>query len=257
MTDKVFPSSKPTSNVTNDAAAPTTNGAATNPSFPANKDQLYKATRPAYRPTPYHDRRRRSCCCSCFLWTTLVLIILLVLVAITGGVLYVLYRPHRPSFSVSSLQVSQFNLTSSSKLTSKFNLTVTTRNPNKKITFYYNPITVLITSNGVNIGAGSIPAFTHGTKNTTTLTSVLTSTSQSVDGSSLNLKNKKSLPLKMQLDTKVKVKIGGMKTKKVGIRVTCSGLKASVPAGKSPTVASTADAKCKVDLRIKIWKWTV
>lgn len=118
---------------------------------------------------------------------------------------------------------------------------------------FYNPITVLITSNGVNVGTGSIPAFTHGTKNITTLRTTLTSTGESVDGPKLNLK-KKSLPLKIQLDTKVKVKIGGMKTKKIRIRVNCRGIKATLPAGKT---ATTADAKCKMDIRIKIWKWTV
>lgn len=72
-----------------------------------------------------------------------------------------------------------------------------------------------------------------------------------------NLKNKNSLPLKIQLDTKVKVKIGGMKTKKVGVRVKCDGIKATVPTGKTATAATTSKVKCKVDLRFKIWRWTI
>lgn len=114
---------------------------------------------------------------------------------------------------------------------------------------------MIITSNGVNLGDGEFPAFSHGGKNTTVLRATLTSGGESVDGTVL--KGKKSLPLRIQLDTKVKVKISGMKSKKVGIRVNCSGIKANLPTGKSPTVAATANAKCKVDLRIKIWKWTV
>lgn len=114
---------------------------------------------------------------------------------------------------------------------------------------------MLITSNEVNLGAGEFPAFSHGGKNTTVLRATLTNGGESVDGAVL--KGKKSLPLRIELDTKVKVKIGGMKSKKVGIRVKCDGIKANLPTGKSPTVAATANAKCKVDLRIKIWKWTV
>ncbi|KAK3018681.1 hypothetical protein RJ639_003112 [Escallonia herrerae] len=251
MTDRVYPSSKP---ATNGAAA------GTNPSFPATKAQLYNATRPAYRPQP-PPRRRRSCCCSCCLWTTLFILLLLLLAAIAGAVLWVLYRPHRPSFSVSSLQISQLNLTSSSQLTTKFNLTLTARNPNKKIIFFYDPVAVSVYSDGVDLGDGSLPSFTHGKKNTTTLRTTVQTTSQSVDSTTAtalrsDLKNKSNLPLKIRLDTKVKVKVGGLKTKKVKVRIVCGGIKAAVPTGKAAAKATTADAKCKVDLRIKIWKWT-
>ncbi|KAL8122849.1 NDR1/HIN1-like protein 6 [Apium graveolens] len=250
MTERVFPS-KP-STTTNGVATKTTTA---NPQFPATKAQIYNANRPAYRPQPYHDRRRRSFCCSCFLWTTLVLIILIVLAAATAGVLYLLYRPHRPSYTLTSLKINEFNLSKSSHITSKITLIVTSRNPNKKITFIYNPIKVIITSNEVNLGTGEFPAFSHGGKNTTVLRATASSGGESVDGAVL--KGKKSLPLQIELDTKVKVKIGGMKSKKVGIRVNCSRIKANLPTGKSPSVAATANAKCKVDLRIKIWKWTV
>ena len=251
MTDRVYPSAKPT------------NGAAAlvgNPSFPATKAQLYNASRPAYRPQPPR-RSRRSCFCACCLWTTLTVLLLLLLAAVAGAVLWVLYRPHRPNFTLSSLQISQFNLTSSSKLTSKFNLTIVARNPNKKLKFFYDPIGVSITASGVPLGDGSIPAFVHFTKNTTTLRTIISSTGESVDSTQISilksdLKNKKSLPLKIQLDTKVRVKIGGFKTKKVRVRVRCDGVNAAVPTGKTPSTASTANAKCKVDLRIKIWKWT-
>ena len=60
------------------------------------------------------------------------------------------------------------------------------------------------------------------------------------------------MPLHIELDTKVKVR-----SKKVGIRVKCSRIKANLPTGKSLTVALMANAKCDMDPRIKIWKWTV
>lgn len=71
------------------------------------------------------------------------------------------------------------------------------------------------------------------------------------------LKSKNGLPLKIKLDTKVKVKAGGwLKTPKIGIRVSCDGIRATPPAGKTAATVSTSKAKCKVDVRIKIWKWT-
>ena len=54
------------------------------------------------------------------------------------------------------------------------------------------------------------------------------------------------------MDTKVKIKMGGFKSSKVGVRVTCNGIQAGLPKGESPTVASTSSSKCEVDLRIRI-----
>lgn len=258
MADRVYPAAKPAA--ANGTAAPAVNGGA-NPAFPANKAQLYNATRPTYRPQPPPRRKhRRSCCCCCCLWTTFFIITIVLLAAIAGAIFWVLYRPQRPSFSVSSLQVSQFNLTST-KLVSKFNLTVIARKPNKKVTFFYDPINISFSSDDVDIGSGSLPALTHGTKNVTTLKTVVSNSGQNLDDSAVSalrskLKNKKTLPLEIQLDTKVKVKVGSLKTKKVGIRVKCNGIKITVPTGKSPTKATTSDVKCNVDLRVKIWKWT-
>ncbi|KAI3759759.1 hypothetical protein L6452_07800 [Arctium lappa] len=252
MADKIYPASKPP------GAAPVSAAPSANPNFPASKANLYNATRPVYRPQP--RRSRRSCCCSCCLWITFTIMLLIVIAAIAGGIAYVFYRPHRPTFSVSSLHVSQLNLTSSNKLTTRFNFTITARNPNKKIVFYYDPVSISFDSNGVDVGDGSIPAFTMEKKNTTALRTIVSVSGQTVDENSdlkSDLKKKKSLPLKIQLDTKVKAKIGSLKTKKVPIRVTCEGIKAAAPTGKTATTATTSDAKCKVDLRIKIWKWTI
>lgn len=256
MTDRVYPSAKP--NTANGTAA----AAAGNGAFPATKAQLYGATRPAYRPQPHHRRRNgRSCCCSCFLWLILLVILLLLIVAIAGAVFYVLYRPHRPAFSVSGLKLSYLNVTSSSTLNSKFDLNITATNPNKKLVFIYSPITISILSNDVDIGDGTVPSFVHGKKNTTLLKAAITSSGRALDSASVSglktdMKSKNGLPLKIKLDTKVKAKMGGFKTPKIGIRVSCEGISATLPTGKTAATASTAGAKCKVDVRVKIWKWT-
>ncbi|KAL2516352.1 Late embryogenesis abundant (LEA) hydroxyproline-rich glycoprotein family [Forsythia ovata] len=256
MTDRVYPSAKPTVN----GAAPAANGGS-NPTLSATKAQLYNNPRPMYRPQPPPRRRyRRGFCCSCCLCTTLLIIIILLLAAIAGAVFWVLYRPHRPSFSISSLQLSKFNFTDTS-LASTFNLTLIARNLNKKIVFSYEPIAVKIFSGDISVGDGSLPGFTQATKNITTVKAVISSSSPFPDGTDIsalksNLKNK-NLPLKLTLDTRVEFKIGKLKTKKFRVRVNCDGIKISLPTGKSPTTATTANVKCKVDPRFKIIKWTV
>ncbi|XP_073134154.1 NDR1/HIN1-like protein 13 [Henckelia pumila] len=258
MAERVYPSAKPAANGA--ATGSATNGTAA-PTFPTNKAQLYNATRPAYRPQPPPRRSKRSICCACCLWTTVAILILLLLAGIAGVVFYVIYRPHRPSFSVTSLQLSKFNLTDTT-VTAAFNFTLVARNPNKKITFFYDPISVEILSGDISIGSGSFPAFTHGTENTTNLRSVISSSAAPIpDGTDISplkssLKNK-NLPLKIQLDSKVKAKVGKLKTKKLNIRVVCDGIKVAPPSGNSTAAATTSKVKCKVDPRVKIIKWTV
>ncbi|KAE8659559.1 chaperonin CPN60-like 2 [Hibiscus syriacus] len=257
MADKVYPSSKQATNGTAPAAA-----TATNPSFPATKAQLYGASRPPYSPQPNRHRYRRSCCCSCCIWTTTAILVLVLLAAIVGAILYVLYRPHRPTFTVSSLKVSTLNITSASHLITNINLNVEAKNPNKKLVYIYDPTAISITTNDdIDIGDGSFGSFVQGTKNTTLLKAAITSSKQALDDTSagnLNtaLKNKNGMPLKIKLDTKVKAKMGALKTPKLRIRVTCEGIKVTVPKGKTETTASASNAKCKVDLKLKIWKWT-
>ncbi|KAK4361816.1 hypothetical protein RND71_017057 [Anisodus tanguticus] len=257
MADRVYPSSKPAApNGTTTAAGSAFNGGS-NPSFPANKAQLYNPTRPI--PPPRH-KHRRSCCCCCCLFITFFIVTIILLAAIAGAIFWVLYRPKTPSFNVQSLQVTQFNLTSP-KFTSKFNLTVIAHNPNKKISFFYDPININFSSDDVDIGDGSLPAFTHDTKASKTLKGDVASSGKNLEdleisGLRSKLKNKTTLPLVIKLDTKVKVKVGNLKTKKVGIRVKCGGIKISVPTGKSPSKATNENVKCHVDIRIKIWKWT-
>ena len=254
MTDRVYPSAKPAA----------VNGAAANPSFPATKAQLYGATRPTYRPQPHHRRRsKRRCCCTFFFWLILTVLILLLLIGVGGTVFYLLYRPHHPTFTVTSLKLSYLNLTSSSNtLNSRFDITVSATNPNKKILFAYDPTSITILSADIDLGDGTVPGFQHPKKNTTLIKGSILSSGQALQSDEASrlkssMKSKTGLPLKVNLETKVKAKMGNLKTPKVGIRVSCDGIRVSLPSGKKPATASTSNAKCDVDVRFKIWKWTV
>lgn len=266
MTDRVYPSAKP------NGTAPAATATAANPNAAPVKNQMYNPNRVPYRPTPTayhrHNRRRcscRRCFCMCCFWSILIICIILLLAAIAGAIFYVLYHPQRPAFSISSLKISNFNLTTSADdtthLTTKLNLTLSTKNPNKKLIYNYNTISITALSNEVVLANGSFPGFTSSPNNITIIHSTLSMASQVLDVDSVSslksdLKRKAGLPLTILMDTMVVVKMDKLKSKRVGIRVTCEGIHGSTPKGKAPAVASTNNAKCKVDLRIKILKWT-
>ncbi|OEL14970.1 hypothetical protein BAE44_0024013 [Dichanthelium oligosanthes] len=292
MADRVYPAAKPI-NPPPAAAGANGNGGAP-ASFPAPKSQIYQ--RPIYRPqAPAKRRRGRSCRCSfccCFCWALLVVILLALLAAVAGGAFYLLYRPHRPSFTVSSVRLSSLNLTSSATapvLTDAIALTVTARNPNKKIVYLYDDFTLsaATSANALPLGSATVPGFTHEAGNTTVLTATIASTAVTVDPSAASdVKKSGGFSVVLDADTSAGVRVGSLKTKKIGIQVHCEGIKVTPPPppppapkkvkGKNGTVAlapapapsaadtttttaatvSTAAHSCQVRVRVKIWKWT-
>ncbi|KAH0713014.1 hypothetical protein KY289_008973 [Solanum tuberosum] len=183
-----------------------------------------------------------------------MIIVILVLVAIAGTIFYFLYRPQLPSFSISSLKISQFNLTTSpddtTRLATKFNVTLSTKNKNKKVIYIYDPIALKAEStNQIELANGDFPRFTSAPNNVTIIHSTLSIVSQVLDVDSISslksdMKRKSGMPMRILLDTKVVVKMDKLKTNKVGIRVTCDGINGPIPKGKNPSVASITTAKC-------------
>ncbi|KAG5006962.1 hypothetical protein JHK85_025504 [Glycine max] len=134
MTDRVYPSAKPTA----------INGGAANPSFLTTKAQLYSATHPTYCPQPHHRH------------------------GVAGKVFYLLYHRHHPTFIVTPLKISYLNLISSSNtLNSHFDINFSTTNPNKKIFFAYNPTFIVILCDDINVDDNTVPSFQQPKKNTT------------------------------------------------------------------------------------------
>ncbi|TKY64368.1 YLS9 protein [Spatholobus suberectus] len=245
MTDRVHPSAKPTAN------------GGPKPTFPATKSQLSSANRPAYRPQP--PQHRRGCACTLCCYLLLILFFLLLLAGGAGTVLYFLYRPHRPTFSVTSLKLSSLNLTT---LSAKFDLTLSTTNPNDKILFSYDPTSVSVLSGDAHLAAATIPSFLHRQRNTTVLEASLESAEGAAESDAAtqlksSMRSKSEVALKVMLDTKVAAQMGAFRTPRVGIRVSCDGVAVSLPDGDKPATASAENTECEVDVRFKVWKWTL
>ncbi|XP_020224996.1 NDR1/HIN1-like protein 10 [Cajanus cajan] len=238
MTDRVHPAAKTTT---------------PKPTFPAAQSNLPGATRLSYRPQPPHRRRSRSGCSLCC-WLLLILLFLLLLLGGGATVFYFLYHPQRPTFSLTSLKLTTFNLTSPSTLDAKFHLALSTTNPNPKILFSYDATSVSILCGDTALAAATIPAFRQPQRNTTVLEATVASTEDAV----AQLKRSKSeVALKVELETKVAAETGVLTTPRVGVRVLCDGIGVSLPDGEKPATAITENTECEVDVRLKVWKWTI
>eukprot|EP00252_Welwitschia_mirabilis_P009704 TRINITY_DN2246_c0_g1_i1.p1 TRINITY_DN2246_c0_g1~~TRINITY_DN2246_c0_g1_i1.p1 ORF type:complete len:288 (-),score=-6.53 TRINITY_DN2246_c0_g1_i1:99-962(-) len=227
------------------------NGARVQVQFP--KEQVFpRREYPRSAPLP-PPKRRRSCCCRCLCCTLCFLLVFVLAIAVAAGVLYLVFQPRAPKYGVSDLRVNKFSVdTNAHTLSSEFSVTVTARNPNKKIGIYYlDDSHVSVWYEDISLCSGAIPAFYQGHKNTTVLALGLTGTDVAFDSekvSQLREQNEEGkVHLKLRADVPVKVKVGLLKLFKVTFKLRCNIQVDRLAANSS---VSVSDTSCSVRLKL-------
>lgn len=193
------------------------------------KDQIYRY------PPPENSRRyesltkrkpRRSCCCRCLCYTFSLLLILIIALGITAGVLYLVFRPEAPKYTISGIAIKNFNLTPSSSVSPAFDVTVRAENPNNKIGIYYrkgSSVTVLYSD--VNLSNGEFPAFYQPTNNVTVFKTPLKGSNvllgSAVRTALRNEQKQGKVPFRVNIKAPVKIKVGAVKTWEITVKVKC------------------------------------
>lgn len=163
-------------------------------------------------------------CCKLF---TVVLTIIFFL-GIIALVLYLIVRPSEVNSHVEAASLAKFDLTNT---TLAYNLTVdlSIRNPNKKVSIYYNRILVSASYEGDRFGFDdSQPKFIQGHKNTTVIHPAfaglqsITSTGGSMTNQYEKEKGEGYFNIEMIVDLKVKYKALRFKTPTTEPKIKCS-----------------------------------
>ncbi|OAY57270.1 NDR1/HIN1-like protein 6 [Manihot esculenta] len=196
--------------------------------------------------------KRRSCCCRCLCWTLSIVLLLIVIIGVVAGILYLVFRPKLPDYSVDRLRITQFNLSSDSSLSAAFDVTITAKNPNKKIGIYYeggSHISVWYT--GTKLCEGSLPKFYQGHRNTTVLIVPLAGQTQDANGLLTSLQQQQQengiVPLNLRVKQPVRIKLGKLKLMKVKFWVKC---KLDVDSLSANNAISIRNSSCKFRFRL-------
>ncbi|KAL8133827.1 hypothetical protein AgCh_009043 [Apium graveolens] len=170
---------------------------------------------------------------------------------ILAAVIFLVFRPKAPSYSVDSIQITQFNLNSDLSLSASFNVNVTARNPNKKIGIYYeggSPISVWYT--GTKLCEGSWPKFYQGHRNTTVLNLPLTGRAVNAADLLRSIQQEQStgrIPLNVRVRVPVRIKLGKLKLMKWKFLVKCRLVVDTLSAGNSIRIT---ERSCKFRFRL-------
>ncbi|KAL4334950.1 hypothetical protein GQ457_07G020070 [Hibiscus cannabinus] len=176
------------------------------------------------RPKP--PKRRRSCWCRCLCWTLSILLLLIVIIGIIVGILFLVFRPKLPDYSIDGLEVTQFIPSSNSSLSASLNVNITARNPNRRIGIYYQGGSrITVWYSGTQLVRGAIPKFYQGHRNTTVL--VLPMSGEIQNGTDLlaSLQQQQqqtgNIPLLLRARQPVRIKLGSLKLPEMKFRVRC------------------------------------
>lgn len=193
-----------------------------------NGDPVMQQPAPIRRTIPVMQTRppkQRSCCCKCLCWTIGVLLLMLIIIGAAAGILYLVFKPKLPNYSVDTLRISDLRLNFDLSLYARFDVRITAYNPNKKIGIYYEKGSHLsVWYRNTNLCQGVVPKFYQGHQNRTVLNVALTG--QSTYGQTLlsALQEEQQtgrIPLDLKIDVPVSIKLGKLKLRKVRVLGDC------------------------------------
>ncbi|KAH7529492.1 hypothetical protein FEM48_Zijuj05G0189700 [Ziziphus jujuba var. spinosa] len=200
---------------------------------------------------PAKPPKNRSCCCKCICWTVSLIVLLLIIIGATIGILYLVFKPKLPNYSIDSLRISDLRLNFDMTLYAKFDVKITANNPNKKIGIYYETggrLSVWYTN--TQLCQGSLPNFYQGHQNKTVLNVALTGQTESGNTLMRALQDQQQtgrIPLDLKVDAPVAIKLGRLKLRKVRI---LGGCMLVVDSLTSNNLISIKASNCKFRMKL-------
>ncbi|GLT79839.1 hypothetical protein SLA2020_513120 [Shorea laevis] len=183
--------------------------------------------------------------CSC-------ITVFLILAGITALTVWLIYRPHKPRFTVVGAAIYDLNFSSPPFISTSMQFTIFTRNPNKRVSIFYDRLTAYVSYRNQQITLPvDLPPLFHETKSTVALSPVLGGFGVPVSAEVVNgLRMDEAygvVALKVVLLGRLRWKAGAIRTAKYGVYVRCNvlvGLKKSL-LGQVPLLDAPP---CKVDI---------
>ncbi|XP_062186571.1 NDR1/HIN1-like protein 13 [Phragmites australis] len=201
------------------------------------KDKVFRVPPPenAHLFEHYTRRAKRRSRCSCVRVCTCLLaavLALAVLLAALAGVMYLVFRPKRPAYSVQALAVSGLggigNASAAGPFSPAFDATVRADNPNGKIGVHYDGDAshVSVSYDGVVLADGAWPSFYQEPQNVTVFVAKEKGSgirfSQSVRGQMAAAERLRSVPFDVGIEVPVRLQLGKVKAWAVPLRVRCT-----------------------------------
>ncbi|XP_021902123.1 NDR1/HIN1-like protein 12, partial [Carica papaya] len=132
---------------------------------PPAPDEHKKHNMGAETPSTAPDPRRIFCT---------FLAIFLLLAGVTALTVWLVYRPHKPQFMVVGAAIYELNTTSPPFISTSVQFTLLTRNPNKRVSIFYDRLSAYVAYRNQAITPPvALPPLYHETRSTVSLSPVM------------------------------------------------------------------------------------
>ncbi|KAL3518620.1 hypothetical protein ACH5RR_021209 [Cinchona calisaya] len=177
-------------------------------------------------------------------------------VIIFGTVLFIIWlviRPRFPDFRVDSISVSNFNLSSNTLVSADFDVKITARNPNGKITLFFDHIEAAVYFQNYQLSSTTLPPFSQGKKNETSMTAELAVVKAYLDGDVVNGINGErgkdgNVGFNVRMLMGVEFKAGAWRTRKRYLKAFCGDLSVRVSGNSTNGTLIGGPKQCHVGI---------
>ncbi|CAL5357222.1 unnamed protein product [Camellia sinensis] len=227
---------------------PPQSGNNTNGYPPAGASYPYAAPPPQaayYYAQPYPDPR------ATFLRRLFgILIASFIIAATIAFIVWLILRPRLPEFQVDSLSLSNFSLSSSS-ISANWDVGFTARNPNHKITLYYDDISATVFCGEQRLSDTAVGPFVQGTRNETTVRATFAAnsayvTKEVVDGINSDRSSRGIVNFNVEMKARVRYKAGAWRARQRFLRIFCQQLSVGVSKNSVGGTLIGGPRQCKV-----------
>lgn len=212
---------------------------------------------PTIPPTRTHrsvGRRSSGCCCDplgCLFCTLFKFVLSIVItLGILLLILWLVFRPNELKVYVEDATLTSFNLNNNSTLNYNLSLAVSIRNPNRRISIYYDQLEATALYDGNRFGYdGSLPLFFQGHKNTTTVSPKFEGQAVSlgaVSGTFEREKGEGNFYVQVKMNAKIRLKVRFVKVGHFKPKFNCN-VKLPLPPAKGGSPPAFERTRCDVD----------
>ncbi|KAK4366401.1 hypothetical protein RND71_014281 [Anisodus tanguticus] len=215
---------------------------------PPSSAAYYHNNNPYYQqqPQPYAAIQRAT-----FLRRVIAIAIAAMVIAGTFTfIVWLILRPKLPEFRVDSMSVSNLNL-SNSLISANWDLRFTVRNPNKKMTLYYDDIAAAVFYDYVSLSDTTVPPFYQEKRVETSQKAGFASSGSYVERRVFDEMNSErdrrgSIGFNVRMVARVRFKAGAWRARRRFVRVYCKGLDVGVGSNKSSGNLLGGSRQCRV-----------
>ncbi|XP_050228440.1 NDR1/HIN1-like protein 12 [Mercurialis annua] len=165
---------------------------------------------------------------------------------------WLVLRPHRPQFRITSFSLSNFNLSHPQRLTADWNARFQVYNPNKKLKISYDQIVCSLLYRTEILSQTRVPPLYQDTKNLSFFDASFSALDTYVDdwvvkGINEDRSQRQAVSFNLRLAADVGFKVGSFRARRRYLRVLCDGVTVAISSGSTASANFTgASRECKV-----------